>query len=83
MNGSPVPAMPVEMLGLLFALAAEPRPAAGDTELSVEFLEYLSEMDTAPSWVHDNSDVPPATDAKPAAPPPSVPRQRGAGERRP
>lgn len=80
MNGSPVPAMPVEMLGLLFALAAEPRSSSGgDTELSMEFLEYLSEMDTAPSWVHDDTDAPPATDAKPAAPP----RQRGAGERRP
>lgn len=76
--------MPVEMIGLLFMLAAEPRPSAGgDAELSLELFEYLGEMDTAPSWVRDDTAAPPAANAKPAAPSPAPSGKRGTGERRP
>ena len=75
--------MPVEMIGLLFALAAEPRPPSGtDAEVSLELLEYLGEMDTAPSWVRD--DTTPSTQTRKPVPPATEPtRKRGSGERRP
>ena len=75
--------MPVEMIGLLFALAAEPRPPSGtDAEVSLELLEYLGEMDTAPGWVREDT-PPPVQSTKPASPTPEPTRKRGTGERRP
>lgn len=71
MNGSPTAAMPVETMILLFTLAAEPRPTPRpDAEVSLELLEFLGDVDTAPAWVHDDPTASPAPDAAPPVAPP-------------
>ena len=64
--------MPVEIVTLLFALAAEPRPAPPpETGVSLELLEFLGSIDSAPAWVGGDLNERSASDGAP--PPRSVP----------
>lgn len=62
--------MPVEIVTLLFALAAEPRPAPPpEAGVSLELLEYLGGVDTAPAWIRNDATERRANDDAPAAQP--------------
>lgn len=73
-NGSPARTMPVEIVTLLFVLAAEPRPAPPpEADVSLELLEYLGGVDTTPAWIRNdaterraNDDAPPPWSVRPA-----------------
>lgn len=78
-NGSPARTTPVEIVTLLFALTAEPRPAPpAAADVSLELLEYLGGIDTAPAWIRNDATERRVNDDAPAPRPvrPSTERSR-------
>ncbi len=64
--------MPVEIVTFLFALAADPRPAPPpETGVSLELLEYLGSIDSAPAWIRGDLNERSTSDG--AQPPRPVP----------